>query len=202
MKKLKYNIISQKFIAGYEDIPFIRTGYKSNTAYNVSIEIFDTDYINSFFKTFELVDLYAILILDLEHIFKDANLIFISKFKVYNKNIAIVKVESDFFTTINYNSRNELEKPFFFRSNNFEELNWDKILSKCLYEREIVNLKKSVLTVDPLKILKNKGIDKVVKFYVDLIEAFLEDVLKLRQNVLDVNEDYISKIEISLESKK
>jgi hypothetical protein len=200
MKKLKYNIISQKFIATYKDIPFIRTGYKSDATYNVSIEVFDTDYINPFFKTFELANLYAILILDLEHIFIDANLSFISKFNVYDKNIAIVKVEPDFFTTINYNNRNELVKPFFFRSNNFELLNFDKLLSKCLYEREIIigDHKKNVLTIDPLKLIANKQIDTVIDFYTNLTEAFLEDIFKLKEHVLDVNEDYISKREVSL----
>ncbi|SFD11007.1 hypothetical protein [Flavobacterium phragmitis] len=200
MKKLKYNIISQKFIAADKDIPFIRTNSKSSKEYNVFIEVFDTDYIKSFFKTFDVSNLYAILILDLEHIFTDANLSFVSKFKIYDKNIAIVKVESDFFATLNYNNRNELEKPFFFRSNNLEELNLDKTLSKSLYQREIIlgNFKKQVLTIDALKLVANKQIDTVVEFYINRTEAFLEDILKLKPNVLDVNEDYISKIEISL----
>ena len=200
MKKLKYHILSQKFIATDKDIPFIRTNSKSSREYNVFIEVFDTDYIKSYFKTFDVSNLYAILILDLEHIFTDANLSFVSKFKIYDKNIAIVKVESDFFTTLNYNSRNELEKPFFFRSNNLEELNLDKTLSKSLYQREIIlgNFKKQVLTIDALKLVANKQIDTVVEFYINRTEAFLEDVLKLKPNVLDVNEDYISKIEIGL----
>ena len=200
MKRLKYNIISQKIVAGYKDIPFVKTNNNSNKEYNVFIEIFDTDYITSFFKTFDTSNLYAVLILDLEHIFTDVNLTLISKFNVYNKKIAIAKVESDFFSNVNYNNRNEVSKPFFFRSNDFEQLNLDKVLSKSLYEREIVSgsFRKKVLTIDPLKLVANKQIDTVVEFYLNRTEAFLEDVLKLKEHVLDVNADYISKIEISL----
>lgn len=200
MKRLKYNIISQKIVAEQKDIPFIRTNSKSNREYNVFIEVFDTDYIKSFFETFDVSALYAILILDLEHIFIDANLSFISKFKTHDKQIAIVKVEPNFFTTVNHNNRNEISKPFFFRSNDFEQLDLDKVLSKSLYEREIIsgNFRKIVLTIDPLKILANKQIDTVVEFYINRTEAFLEEVLKLKEHTLDVNADYISKIEISL----
>ncbi len=83
---------------------------------------------------------------------------------------------------------------------NLEELNLDKTLSKSLYQREIIlgNFKKQVLTIDALKLVANKQIDTVVEFYINRTEAFLEDVLKLKPNVLDVNEDYISKIEIGL----
>lgn len=198
MNRLKYNIISQKFLGTYKDIPFVRTNYKSDVEYNVSVEVFDTDYCQSFFKTLNLSDLYAILILDLEDVFLDSNLSCVSKYNVYDKNIVIVKVEFDFFMNINYSNRNEISRPFFFRSNSFEELNMNEVLNKCLYEREIGNFKKSVLTIDPLKLLENKEISSIIEFYVNRTEAFLEDVLNLKEDVLDVNADYISKIEISL----
>ncbi|RKR09262.1 hypothetical protein C8C83_0882 [Flavobacterium sp. 90] len=199
MNRLKYNIISQKFLATYKDIPLVRTNCKSDIEYNVSIEVFDTDYINSFFKILDLSNLYAILIPDFEDVFLDANLSFISKYNIYDKNIVIAKVEFDFFKNINYNNRNEVSKPFFFRSNAFEELNMNEVLDNCLYEREIGNFKKSVLTIDLLKLLENKEISSIMEFYINRTEAFLEDILHLKENVLDVNEDYISKIEISLE---
>jgi hypothetical protein len=192
-------MISQKFLATYEYIPFVRTNCKSDIEYNVSVEVFDTDYIKSFFKTLDLSNLYAILILDLEDGFLDTNLSCISKYNVYDKNIVVVKAGFDFFKKINYSNRNEVSIPFFFRSNSFEELNMNEVLNKCLYEREIGNFKKSILTIDPLKLLENKEIDTILEFYINRTEAFLEDVLNLKENVLDVNADYISKIEISLE---
>lgn len=198
MNRLKYNIISQKFLATYKDIPLVRTNCKSDIEYNVSVEVFDTDYCQPFFKTLDLSDLYAILILDLEEVFSDANLSFISKYNIHDKNIVIAKVGFDFFMNINYNNRNEVSIPFFFRSNAFEELNMNEALNKSLYQREIGNFKKSVLTIDPLKLLENKEISSIIEFYVNRTEAFLEDILHLKENVLDVNEDYISKIEISL----
>ncbi|WP_337968730.1 hypothetical protein [uncultured Flavobacterium sp.] len=198
MNRLKYNIISQKFVATYKDIPFVRTNCKSDIEYNISVEVFDTDYIKPFFKTLDLSDLYAILILDLEDVFPDANLSCISKYNVYDKNIAIIKIEANFFMNINYNNRNEVSMPFFFRSNSFEELNMNEVLNECLYEREIGNFKKSILTIDPLKLLENKEISSILEFYINRTEAFLEDILNLKENVLDVNADYISKIEISL----
>lgn len=198
MNRLKYNIISQKFVATYEDIPFVRTNCKTDIEYNVSVEVFDTDYIKSFFKTLDLSNLYAILILDFEDVFLDTNLSCVSKYNVYDKNIVIIKVETDFFMNINYSNRNEISRPFFFRSNSFEELNMNELLNKCLYEREIGNFKKSILTIDPLKLLENKEISSILEFYVNRTEAFLEDILHLKEDVLDVNADYISKIEISL----
>lgn len=198
MNRLKYNIISQKVVASYEDIPFVRTNYKSDVEYNVSVEVFDTDYCQPFFKKLDLSNLYAILILNLEEVFSDANLSCISKYNIYDKNIVIVKVGFDFFMNINYSNRNEVSMPFFFRSNSFEELDMNEVLNKCLYEREIGNFKKSILTIDPLKLLENKEIDTILEFYVNRTETFLEDVLNLKENVLDVNADYITKIEISL----
>jgi hypothetical protein len=111
----------------------------------------------------------------------------------------IAKAEEDFFMNISYTNREEVSRPFFFRSDNFEELNMNEVLNNCLYEKEIANFKKIILTIDLLKLLENKEINTILEFYINRTEAFLENILNLKEDVLDVNEDYISKIEISLE---
>ncbi|KFF02625.1 hypothetical protein [Flavobacterium reichenbachii] len=196
----KYNLISQKFISKYEDIPLIRQNNKTDKKCNVSVEVFDTDYLKFFFETFDVYNLYAIFILDSAVVFPDPDFSHVSKYNRWNKNIVIAKIDFNFFKDINYNSRREIEKPFFFRSDSFEELNINEILNECLYERELVmgDFRKNIVTVDPLQLLNNKLIKAFSEFYVDRTEAFIEKVLHLKDYILDENRDYISKIEISL----
>lgn len=194
----KYNLISQNFITEYENIPFIRNSSKTDKKCNVSIDVFDTDYMQSFFGKFDVSNLYAIFILDLTEVFSDQDFSFISKHNLYDKNIVIAKIDFNFFKDINYNSRREIQKPSFFRTDHFEELNIQDVLNECLYERELImgDFRKNILTVDLLQLLKSKSIKAVLEFYIDRAEAFLEDVLSLKDYVLDEKEDYILKIEI------
>lgn len=196
----KYNLISQKFITGYDDIPFIRTYLKSNVKYDVFVEVFDTDYIQSFFKNFDPYNLYAIYIVDKKDVSSYFNLSIISKYNYLDKDIIVVKVELSFFMKINYNSRNELSIPIFFKTDSFGKLKMEEVLNVCLYEEEIIigSFRKNIVKLDPLKLLDNIEIRNVMKFYIDLSEAFIEDVLNLDDNILDINEDYISKVEISI----
>jgi hypothetical protein len=196
----KYNLISQKFIAGYDDIPFVRTYLKNDVKYDVLVEVFDTDYIESFFNNFDPYNLYAIYIVDKKDVSSYFNLSIISRYNYLGKDIIVVKAELNFFTKINYNSRNELSIPIFFKTDSFGELKIEEVLNMCLYEEEIVigSFRKNIVKLDPLKLLDNIEIRNVIKFYIDLSETFIEDVLNLDGNILDLNEDYISKVEISL----
>ncbi|MCC9064628.1 hypothetical protein [Flavobacterium piscisymbiosum] len=195
-----YNLISQKFITKYDDIPFIQTNHKSDFKYNVSIEVFNTDYMTSFFKTLDVSDLYAIYILNEENLYyySDRNVIF--KYNCYGSTIILVKVELNFFNSIEYNNQRELSTSFFFRSDNFKAINMEGILKECLYEKEIImgSFRKTIVKPDFLKLLDNIEIKNVIKFYTYKTEAYIEKALKLNDYVLDENEDYISKVEISL----
>ncbi|MFC0778788.1 hypothetical protein [Flavobacterium sp. HJSW_4] len=198
----KYNVISQRFITEYNDIPFVKSHFESRLKYDVHIEVFDTDYISFFFfKNFDLRDLYAIYIVDKKEVSNYSNLNLISKHSYLNKDIFVMRVDFNFFMKIDYNNRNELSGPIFFKSSSLEELNLEEILNKCLYEKEIIigNFKKNIVKLDVLKLLNNTKVSNVIKFYIDLSEAYLEEVLNLKDNILNINEDYISKVEISLE---
>lgn len=195
-----YNLISQKFVTGCDNIPFIETNYKSDIRYNVSLEIFDTDYTKSFFKSFNISNLYAIYIKDEGDDSGYFNLNIVSKHDNYGHQIVVVKVELNFFMNIEYNNRAEISMPFFFRSDNFEESKIKEIIDKSLYEKVIVkgDFKKSIVKIDALKLLENIEINNVIDFYTNRTEANLEDILKLRQYTLDEEAEYISKVEISL----
>lgn len=197
----KYNVISQRFITEFNDIPFVKSHFESSLKYDVHIEVFDTDYIPSFFKNFDLCDLYAIYIVDKKGDSNYSNLNLISKHSYLNKDIFVIRVDFNFFMKINYNNRKELSAPIFFKTGSLEELNLEEILNKCLYEKEIIigNFKKIIVKLDLLKLLNNTKVSNVIKFYIDLYEAYLEEVLNLKDNILNINEDYISKVEISLE---
>lgn len=196
----KYNLVSQSFVTGYDDIPFIQTNYKADIKYNVSVEVFTTDYTKYFFKNFKNFNLYAIYIVEDGDDSCYLNLNVISKHNYYGKNIVVVKPELNFFMNIEYNNRVELSRPFFFKSDNYEELKIEEILNNSLYEKEIImgTLRKNIVKIDALKFLLNTGINKAIKFYTNITEAHIEDVLKLRQDVLDMDDEYISKVEISL----
>lgn len=198
IRSRKYNLISQDFIANYDDIPLIKKKSKTDKKCNVSVAVFDTDYIQSFFETFDVSNLYAIFILDFTEVFPVEDFSSISKYNYLNTNLVIAKIDFNFFKNIDYNSRREIQKPFFFRTDNFEELNVNEILNECLYERELIvgDFKKNIVTIDPLPLLSNKAIKAVLEFYVDRTETSLEKVLHLKDSVLDENQDYISKIEI------
>ncbi|MEA9412195.1 hypothetical protein [Flavobacterium sp. PL02] len=195
-----YNLISQRFVTKYDDIPFIETNYKKDIKYNVSIEVFNTNYTKSYFKNFDVSNLYAIYIKDEDDDSSYFNLKIISKHKNYGRDIVVVKTESSFFMNIEYNNRAEISKPFFFRSDNFEESRIKEIINNALYEKVIIklHLRKSIIKIDSLKLLENAEISEVVDFYINRTEAHLEDILKLRQDVLDLEEEYISKVEISI----
>ncbi|WP_194138965.1 hypothetical protein [Flavobacterium hungaricum] len=201
MTRLKYSLISQQFICPYEAVPFIRKNSKTDKTCSVSLEVFDIDFIQSFLEKFDVSNLYAISILDLTENFSVEDSCLVSKYNLYDKNIVIAKIDSNFFKKITYNSRGEIQKPFFFRTDNFEELNMQEVLNGCLYERELIigEFRKNIVTVDLLKLLKNKPIKTVLEFYVDRTEASLEELLGLKDYVLDANEDYIAKIEISFD---
>ncbi|KQB40398.1 hypothetical protein [Flavobacterium aquidurense] len=194
-----YNLISQRFVTGYDNIPFIQTNYKGDIKYNVSVEVFNTDYIKSYFKIFNLSNLYAIYIVDEGDDSCYFNLNVISRYNYYGKDIILVKAELNFFINIEYNNRAELSRPFFFNTDSFGKLNLEEILTTCLYEKEIIigSFIKNIVKLDPLKLLNDTKIRNVMKFYVDLSEAFIEDVLNLKDNTLDINDDYISKVVIS-----
>lgn len=200
----KYNLLYQKFITRYDDIPFIKTKYKSDINYNVLVEVFDTDYIKCYFRTFEVNNLYAIYIVDKNYVFDCFNLSLISKFDYFEKNVIVVKVEFNFLIKIEYSNRKELGLPIFFRTESFEKLKMETVLNMCLYEEEIIigSFRRNIVKLDPLKLLKSIEIINVIKFYIDLSEVFIENVLNLNDKVLDINEDYISKVEISLNELK
>lgn len=198
-----YNLISQKFVTKYDDIPFIHTNHKSDLKYNVAVEVFNTDYMTSFFKTFDVSDLYAIYILNEENLYYYSDLNIISRYSSYGSTIIIVKVELNFFKSIEYNNQSELATSSFFRTDAFEALKTEEILSKSLYEKEINagSFIKTIVRCDLLKLLDNIEINSVMKFYTHRTEASIEEALKLNDYVLDENEDYISTIEISLVDK-
>ncbi|MBS7256764.1 hypothetical protein [Flavobacterium branchiicola] len=193
-----YNLISQKFTGSYNEIPFLREVRKNDRKYNVSVDIMDTDYIETFFQTSDLSDVYAIYILNSDEAVLNLNFIYKNVFN--GRTICIVKAEPSFFTSIRHNSRIEIERPLFFRSVGYENLNVEEILKDCLYQREIAvgNLKKAILRVDALKLLENEMISTVIRYHINLEEHYLEKVLQLKENVLDVHSDYIAKVEISL----
>jgi hypothetical protein len=111
-----------------------------------------------------------------------------------------VNAEFNFFMNIEYNNRAELSKPFFFKSDNYKESKIKEILNSSVCEKEIImgSFRKNIVKIDALKFLLNTGISKAIKFYTNITEAHIEDVLKLRQDVLDMDDEYISKVEISL----
>jgi hypothetical protein len=195
-----YNLISQRFVTGYDDIPFIETNYKRDIMYNVSVEVFDTDYTKSFFKDFNISNLYAIYIEDEGDDSSYFNLSIVSKHNNYGQDIVVVKAEFNFFMNIEYNNRAEISKPFFFSSDNFQQSEIKEIVNNSLYEKVIIkgSFRKSIVKIDALKLLENIEISNVIDFYTNRTEAHLEDVLKLRQDTLDVEAEYISKVEISL----
>lgn len=193
-----YNLISQKFVTKYEDIPFIQTNHKSDLKYHVAVEVFNTDYMMSFFRTFDVSDLYAIYILNEENLYYYSDFNIIAKHNLYGATIIIVKAELNFFKSIEYNNQTELSTSFFFRTDAFETLKTEEILSKSLYEKEINvgRFRKTIVTCDLLKLLDNIDINSVMKFYTHRTEASIEKALKLNDFVLDENEDFISTIEI------
>lgn len=191
-----YNLIAQKFTTGYNDIPFIKTNHKSDYQYNVSVEIFNTDYIKSFFETFDLHHLYAIYILNNNNLSFHSDLDIISEYIFLGKTVIIAKVDFSLFINLDYTTRDEVSSPYFFKSDHLESLKMEEILKNSLYEKEIIT--KTIVTLDALKLLENKEINTVIKFYTNLVEAFLEDILNLNRNTLDVKEEFISKLEISL----
>lgn len=195
----KYNLISQKLITEYNDIPFVKTDFESSIKYDVLIEVFDTDYISSFFKNFDSSNLYAIYIAEKKDVSDYFNLNLMSKYNYLNKDIMVMRVDFNFFIKMDYSNRNELSTPVFFNTDSFGKLNLEEILTTCLYEKEIIigSFRKNIVKLDPLKLLNDTKIRNVMKFYVDLSEAFIEDVLNLKDNTLDINEDYISKVVIS-----
>jgi hypothetical protein len=197
---INYNLISQRFVTGYDDIPFIETNYKRDIMYNVSVEVFDTDYTKSFFKDFNISNLYAIYIEDEGDDSSYFNLSIVSKHNNYGQDIVVVKAEFNFFMNIEYNNRAEISKPFFFSSDNFQQSEIKEIVNNSLYEKVIIkgSFRKSIVKIDALKLLENIEISNVIDFYTNRTEAHLEDVLKLRQDTLDVEAEYISKVEISL----
>lgn len=200
MSRLRsYNLISQKFVTKYDDIPFIQTNHKSDLKYHVAVEVFNTDYMTSFFSTFDVSDLYAIYILNEENLYYYSDLNIISKHNFYSATIIIVKAESGFFKSIEYNNQSELATSFFFRTDAFETLKTEEILSTSLYEKEISvgSFRKTIVTCDLLKLLDNNDIKSVMKFYTHRTEASIEKALNLNDFVLDENEDFISTIEIS-----
>lgn len=192
----KYNLISQRFITGCDDIPFIETNCKNNIKYCVLVDVFDTDFTENYFNDFNLDNLYAIYIVGYQDDSVYVNLNVILRYNYSNLDIIVVKVETDFFKNIAYNNRRELSLPFFFETDSLELLKTGEILNSSFYEKEI--LKKKIIKIDPLKLLENKKIKKVVDFYINRTESYIEDVLTLKQHVLDVDADYISKVEISL----
>lgn len=109
----KFNIISQRFVTGADDIPFIETNYRNDIKYNISIEVFDTDFAKNFFENFNISNLYAIYIVDEGDDSTCFNLNVISKHSHYSKDIVVVKAELDFFMNIEYNNRAEVSTPFF-----------------------------------------------------------------------------------------
>lgn len=200
MSRLRtYNLISQKFVTKYDDIPFIQTKHKSDLKYHVAIEVFNTDYMTSFFSTFDVSDLYEIYILNEENLYYYSDFNIISKHTFYGATIIIVKAELGFFKSIEYNNQSELATSFFFRTDSFETLKTKEILSKSLYEKEISagSFRKTIVACDLLKLLDNIDINSVMKFYTHRTEASIEKALKLNDFVLDENEDFISTIEIS-----
>ncbi|MBF6653573.1 hypothetical protein C3B47_11870 [Flavobacterium columnare] len=196
----KYNLISQRFITGCDDIPFIETNCKNNLKYCVLVDVFDTDFTENYFNDFNSDNLYAIYIVGDQDDFGNAGLNVISKYNYYNFNIIVVKVGINFFESIGYINRSDLSLPFFFESDNLEKSKIEEILSSSFYEKQITigGFRKSFIKIDPLKLLENYEIEKVIDFYINRTEFYLEDVLKLRQNILNIDSDYISKLEISL----
>lgn len=194
----KYNLISQNFVTKCDDIPFIETEYESSLMYNISVDVINTDYLNSFFKTFNTSDLYAIYIVNSND--KSLDSICIKEFTHFESSIVIGKLESDFFMDLNYNNRNNLGAPFFFRTDSFNELEIENILQKCLYEKEIKigSFKKNITTLSILKFLESIEIKNVMKFYINKSENFIESILKLQHHTLDMDAEFISKVEISI----
>lgn len=200
MSRLRiYNLISQRFVTKYDDIPFIQTNHKSDLKYHVAVDVFNTDYMTSFFRTFDVSYLYAIYILNEENLYYYSDFNIISKHNFYGATIIIVKAELDFFKSIEYNNQSELATSFFFRTDAFETLKTEEILSKSLYEKEISagSFRKTIVACDLLKLLDNTNINSVMKFYTHRTEASIEKALKLNDFILDENEDFISTIEIS-----
>ncbi|MDO3425486.1 hypothetical protein QWT87_11345 [Chryseobacterium sp. APV1] len=194
----KYNLISQNLVAKCDSIPFIETQYESDFSYDISVDVINTDYLNSFFKNFDTSDLYAIYILDKNE--KSLKSICIKEFTHYESTIVIGKLESDFFMDVNYNNRNNLGVPFFFRTDNFSELEIENILQKCLHEKEIKigSFKKDITTLNILKFLESAKIKSIMKFYINRSESFIESSLKLQHNTLDINAEFVSKLEINI----
>lgn len=195
-----YDIISQRFVTESYDIPFVETNCRNDSKYDVFIEVFDTDFTKSFFEYFNIFNLYAIYIVDEGDDSGYFNLNVISKYNNYGKDIVVVKAEFNFFMNIEYNNRTEVSIPYFFKSDNFEELKVEEVLNDALYWKEIVigSFRKNIVKIDILKLLENVEIKSAIKFYTDRTEANIEDILRLKQDVLDVNAEYISKIEVSL----
>lgn len=195
-----YNLISHKFIAGYDDIPFLQSNYKSNSNYNISVEVINTDYFNSFFKIFDVSDLYMIYILDDTN---PSDLDIVSEFSFFGTSIIIAKAAINFFLNIEYNNRKELCAPYFFRTNSFRASQIEDIFSTSWYEKEIIigSFRKTIVKPDLLKLLESNEIISVMEFYSHRTEAAIEKALQLNPYVLDENEEYIAKLEISLADK-
>ncbi|WP_288436023.1 hypothetical protein [uncultured Chryseobacterium sp.] len=194
----KYNLISQNFVTTCDGIPFIETQYESDFNYDVSLDVINTDYLNSFFKNFNTSDLYAIYILDKND--KSLKSIFMKEFNYFEKTILVGRLEFDFFMDINYNNRNNLGVPFFFRTDNFSELEIENIFQKCLHEKEIKigSFKKDITTLNILKFLECVEIKNIIKFYINKSENFIESILKLQHDTLDMNAEFVSKLEINI----
>lgn len=52
-KSVKYNILVQNYIGNYLSIPFINSKYDEDNVYNIFVKIINTDYFNTFIRTFE-----------------------------------------------------------------------------------------------------------------------------------------------------
>ncbi|MFZ0597845.1 MAG: hypothetical protein WAM46_12765, partial [Flavobacterium sp.] len=168
-----YNLISQRFVTGYDGIPFIKSNYKGDIKYNISVDVFSTDYTKAYFKNFDLSNLYAIYIVDEgdDSCYFNSNVI--SKHNFYSKDIVVMNSEFNFFMNIEYNNRSELSKPFFFKSDNYKELKIKEILNSSVSEKEIImgSFRKNIVKIDALKFLLNTGISKAIKFYTNITEA-------------------------------
>lgn len=199
MDKLRYNIISQKFITECSQVPLIETLHSGCGKYNISLDVINTDYITSFFRSYNVSQLYSIYIVEKDN-FCSTDYNVISVYNKFNKNIYVVKVEPSFFMNIEYNNINDLSLPIFFMSNDIKNLNIEDVLGSCLYEKKIIlgSFEKIIVKADVLKLLEGVGVVNIVKFYTRITEEFIENILKLQSNVLDSNDDYVIKLEIGL----
>ncbi|WP_376777052.1 hypothetical protein [Flavobacterium covae] len=188
---IKYNMIAQNYIGDYLSIPFINTKYKENNKYNVFVNIINSDYLKTFFQTFEINNLYAIF--NADEIYIDNNKSILFKFQFNEQEYYIIKIENYFFLNIVYTDRYKIYSPIFFRSNLIEEINFENLLSVCFYETLI--FQKKVFRIDRLKLLSEENITGIVLFTETEI-AYTESILNLKNLTLDDNEDYMSVLEV------